>query len=170
MSSYSCSSAKWADHSFSALHRPWFSISLSSNVDPLLSAEALSFSTCVSSARKHTQIMNSLLKQCPEAAKTWWFFSCKLSTSALFAFYRGLITAVHTFTAAVIQATILLRQATCVMAADIQEDFDASFSVMSRTMETSTVAKRSASILLRLRDRIEDRQREPNDQTSVVDP
>lgn len=63
-----------------------------------------------------------------------------------------------------IQAAILLRRPTCIMAADIKDDFAASFSVLSRVAETSLVAKRSLRILLRLRERLD----QTNNQTLVT--
>lgn len=48
----------------------------------------------------------------------------------------------------------MLRQPSCIMANDIREDFDASFSVLNKVAKMSSVASRSLPILLRIRDRV----------------
>ncbi|ORY28183.1 fungal-specific transcription factor domain-domain-containing protein [Naematelia encephala] len=123
-----------------ALHRPWFSKAITSGSEPLLTQYAASFSACISSARKHTQIMASILRQSPEAAYSWWFF--------LF----------HAYTAAVIQATALLRFPTGMMADDIRNDFETSFRIVSEMAPRSRVASRALPMLLRLKNRLDSAQ------------
>ena len=61
-----------------ALHRPFFGQALmAERQEPMVTAHAASFNACVASARKHTQIMRSVLRQAPVAANKWWFFLCR---------------------------------------------------------------------------------------------
>jgi len=63
-----------------ALHRPFFAQALlADGREPMLTPQAASFNACVASARKHTQIMRSILQQSPTVANVWWFFVCKLT-------------------------------------------------------------------------------------------
>lgn len=86
--------------------------------EPLLSPFAASFAACILSARKHAQIMASILKNCPGSTHNWWFIPC----SHLHSFpnkspcYGDLVNA---YNASVIQAAALLRHPISIMADDI---------------------------------------------------
>ncbi len=68
-----------------------------------------------------------------------------------------LTLSVHACTAAVIQATALIRAPTCMMYHDIRNDFDLSFRVISDLAPDSQVAKRALPILEYLRDLLQTR-------------
>lgn len=70
-----------------ALHRPYFAKAVALD-EPMVSQFASSFNACVMSARQHTILMRSILKQNPIAAHRWWFFLC---VSLLATDLRGLI-------------------------------------------------------------------------------
>lgn len=59
------------------LHRPSFFKAVMSGSEPLLGPYAASFTTCVTSARKHTRLISSLVRKCPQAAHGWWYWVCK---------------------------------------------------------------------------------------------
>lgn len=119
-----------------ALHRPYFAKAILYGDEPMLSTHAASFNACIISARKHNLIMRSLLIECPKAAYRWWFF--------LF----------HTFTAAIIQASVLLRAPKCMLADDVRTDFDMAYSIFVEVAPQSPVARRALPILSRLRQAI----------------
>ena len=62
---------------------------------------------------------------------------------------------VHAYTAAVIQATSLLRVPNCIMAGDIRHDFESSFNTISHMAPASRVAKRALPMLIRLKHRVD---------------
>ncbi|KAL7418264.1 hypothetical protein Q5752_006720 [Cryptotrichosporon argae] len=119
-----------------ALHRPWFFKAVMSGAEPLLSPYSASFNVCVSSARKHTRLMASILRQNTEAAYGWWFF--------IF----------HVYTAAIIQATILLRVPGCMMADEVRADFFQSFDIVAQMASASAVARRALPMLTRLKGKM----------------
>lgn len=57
-----------------ALHRPWFAKAVTTHTEPMLTPYAASFNVCILSARKHTELMRSILTKAPIIATTWWFF------------------------------------------------------------------------------------------------
>ncbi|KAL1407402.1 hypothetical protein Q8F55_006834 [Vanrija albida] len=120
------------------LHRPWFFKAVQGGSEPLLGPYAASFTTCVTSARKHTRLMASLLRCCPQAAYGWWYF--------IF----------HAFTAAIIQYTVLRRVPQSMMADEVRADFDASFDIIKQMSEHSGTARRALPVLARLHDRLKD--------------
>jgi len=121
---------------FLALHRPWFSKAISTGSEPLMSEYAASFTGCVQSARITTQITSSILRQYPDVAYGWWLF--------LF----------NTYTAAIVQASALLKYPTSIMAEEIKADFDESFRVISEMEPKSRVASRALPMLRRLKARL----------------
>jgi len=60
----------------SALHRPWFFKAILDGGEPAFSPFSTSFIACISSARRHTEILRSVHSLCPEASSGWWFFVC----------------------------------------------------------------------------------------------
>lgn len=95
--------------------------------------------------------MSSLLQSCPLVAHRWWFFLCESSLNC----WGELILAVHAFTAATIQAMILLRKPDCILAAEVKNDFASSCQVIEAMGPASPVARRAIPVLRRLRERIE---------------
>ncbi|RXK39802.1 hypothetical protein M231_02995 [Tremella mesenterica] len=119
-----------------ALHRPWFFQAIAAGSEPLRSPYAASFQACISSARRHTQIMGSCLRRCPGAAYSWWFF--------LF----------HAYTSAIVQAAVLLRLPNSIMADEIRTDFDQTCGIIEEMGPNSRLARRALPMLMRLRERL----------------
>ncbi|BEJ00626.1 hypothetical protein CcaverHIS631_0504830 [Cutaneotrichosporon cavernicola] len=119
------------------LHRPSFFKAVSAGTEPLLGQYAASFTTCVTSARKHTRLIASLLKKCPQAAYGWWYW------------------VFHAYTAAVIQHTVLRRVPESMMADDVRADFQASHDIIEQMAEHSGVARRALPMLEQLYSRIQ---------------
>ena len=117
------------------LHRPWFGRTLFKGGEPLLSEFAPSFAAAVSSARKHTQLYESLLDGLPRAL-TWWFFTF------------------HAFSASVIQAFVLLRAPTSMLANDVQADFRLTYDLLSRASKISKLAAKALPTLDRMKNAI----------------
>lgn len=130
------------------LHRPYFFKAVATGSEPLLGPYAASFTTCVTSARKHTRLVASLLNHCPQAACGWWYFICKL-------FLPGCkLTLVHAYTAAVTQYTVLRRVPQSMMADDVRADFLASHNIIEQMSQHSGMARRALPMLNRLREKI----------------
>ena len=66
-----------------------------------------------------------------------------------------MLSLVHAYTAAIIQAAVLLRLPHSMMSDDIRRDFDESFRVIEGMSEKSGMAKRAMPMLRKLKDRIE---------------
>lgn len=62
--------------------------------------------------------------------------------------------AVHTFTSAVIQASVILHAPECMLAAETRDDFEASYKVVKQMVATSSLAARALPILAKLRQSI----------------
>ena len=60
----------------SARCRPWFAKALMSDCEPMCTPWAASFNACIISARRHVQIMRSVLLSAERAGLRWWFFLC----------------------------------------------------------------------------------------------
>ncbi|POY70520.1 hypothetical protein BMF94_6434 [Rhodotorula taiwanensis] len=112
-----------------ALHRPWFAKALMSGAEPMCTPWAASFNACILSARRHVQIMRSILVSAQRAGLRWWFF--------LF----------HTFTSSIIQASVLLRAPSCMLADDIRVDFAQSLQIFREVAPVSALAQRALGIL-----------------------
>lgn len=117
------------------LHRPFFCKATKNTNEPLLSPYASSFAAAIGSARQHTMLFSSAMDSCPSALK-WWFF--------IF----------HLYTAAVLQAQVLLRCPRSMLATEVQNDLEISFSLLTKAAMTSNVARRAASHLGNLRSKI----------------
>ncbi len=117
------------------LHRPFFSEATRKTSEPLLSPYSSSFAAAIGSARQHTLLFKSATESCPSALK-WWFF--------IF----------HLYTAAVVQAQVLLRCPRSMLATEVQSDFELSFSLLTTAAKTSNVAARAAMHIGTLRSKI----------------
>lgn len=72
------------------------------------------------------------------------------------------LTAVHAYTAAVIQYMVLRRVPTCMIADDVRADFQASYETIEQMAPNSAVARRALPMLNRLRDRLSSTEQTPN--------
>ncbi len=117
------------------LHRPFFGLATKHHGEPLLSSFASSFAAAVGSARQHTLLFHSALSVCPGSA-SWWFF--------IF----------HLYNAAVIQAQVLLRSPTTMLATEVQHDLELSYSSLSKAAAFSPIAARAVIHLGTIRDKI----------------
>ena len=68
------------------------------------------------------------------------------------------LSSVHAFTAAVIQASVLLRAPTSMLAADVRHDFDLAYAIFCEVAPGSVVARRALPILTRLRQAVSPEQ------------
>ncbi len=117
------------------LHRPFFCKATHNGNEPLLSPYASSFAAAVGSARQHTMLFKSALATCPSALQ-WWFF--------IF----------HLYTAAVLQAQVLLRCPRSMLATEVQLDLEISYSLLTTAATKSNVARRAATHIGTLRSKI----------------
>jgi hypothetical protein len=62
---------------------------------------------------------------------------------------------VHVYTAAIIQAAVILRLPNIMMADEIREDFASSFEIISRMSQGSALAQRALPVLLRIKKRLD---------------
>ncbi|GAA5981002.1 hypothetical protein JCM10908_003948 [Rhodotorula pacifica] len=120
-----------------ALHRPWFAKALMSGGEPMCTPWAASFNACIISARRHVQIMRSVLVSAQRAGVRWWFF--------LF----------HTFTSLIIQSSVLLRAPACMLAEDIRADFREGMQIFKDVAPLSPLAQRALVILLKVEQVVE---------------
>ncbi|KAM0747622.1 hypothetical protein T439DRAFT_292608, partial [Meredithblackwellia eburnea MCA 4105] len=120
-----------------ALHRPFFALAVLAGPEPMLSSYAASFNACIVSARKHIQLMRSLLNENPTAAYRWWFF------------------AFHCFTALIIESSVLLRVPQCMQSEDVKLDFEFGCSVFYEMAPGSSLARRTLPILAKLKEALE---------------
>ena len=118
------------------LHRPFFAHTIQhSDGEPLLSLHASSFAAAIGSARQHTLLVRSAMAQCPQALK-WWFFMF------------------HLLTASIIQAQVLLRAPGSMLAPEVQNDLETSFSILNTAAASSPVAERAVVHVASLRSKI----------------
>jgi hypothetical protein len=153
------------------LHRPWFAKVLrEGNSEPLLSPNATSFTACITSSRRHTRIMKSILQYAPTIAHTWWFFAFHVSSPPFTiwsdycsrlgeGFHLGgcvcfLRVNQHApDVVAVIQALVVIWAPGSMICAEVSRDLQLTYSLFESMGEKSPTARRALPALRRLYQR-----------------
>jgi hypothetical protein len=155
------------------LHRPWFAkILREANSEPLLSPNATSFTACITSSRRHTRIMKSILQYAPTLAHTWWFFAFHVSFLMQHFFFFKLLTfpgrpshrqvgvsrpykvgSCTDCVIAVIQALVVIRAPASMICTEVTRDFQLTYSLFESMGEKSPTARRALPALRNLYQR-----------------